>query len=62
VYLKKGGSHLDKNHPYIKLETAFNSFYKMNKVMESVFNPKHRLVWDKDVLKFDISPVEESTP
>ncbi|CDW75451.1 UNKNOWN [Stylonychia lemnae] len=43
VYLKKGGSHLDKNLPYI-------------------FTPEHRMKWDKEVLKFDLTNPNESVP
>eukprot|EP00347_Sterkiella_histriomuscorum_P021258 403334641 len=54
VWLKKGGSKFEKNQPYIRVETTFNSFYQINKIVEAIFSPEHRQKWDKDVLAYEL--------
>ena len=38
VFIKKGGSHLNENMPYIKTEVLFNSYFQMNKIIKAVSN------------------------
>jgi hypothetical protein len=43
VYIKtSGGSQFNKEQPYIKCEMLFNAAYSMRKIIEVIFNPKHR--------------------
>ena len=36
VYIKKGGSEYSADHPYIRTEVLFNSYYQMNKILNAV--------------------------
>jgi hypothetical protein len=36
VYIKKGGSKLNKDFPYLISTTEFNAYYPMYKLVESV--------------------------
>ena len=36
VFIKKGGSHIRADLPYIKVEVLFNSYFQMNKVVKAV--------------------------
>ena len=71
VWLKNGGSKHNKNQPYVRVEAAFKSFYNMYKLIETVilffliiqnlqiFSTQHRRLWDKDVLAYDITPLDD---
>ncbi|CDW87198.1 UNKNOWN [Stylonychia lemnae] len=68
IFIKKGGSKFNTEQPYIKTVVLFNAHYSMRKVVEvvrlsivfnsllslQIFNEKHRMKWDKNVLKLEI--------
>ena len=54
VYIKKiGGSKYNKELPYVKTEISFNAAYSMRKIIETIFNPDHRLKWDSTILDYE---------
>jgi len=52
--MKKGGSNLNSEQPFIRTEILFNSYLSMKKVVESIFSAYHRTKWDKNVLKYEL--------
>ena len=41
MYLKKGGSHLNKDMPFMRTENSFNKKYHMNKLLKVIYDPEH---------------------
>lgn len=50
VYIKKDGSKIDKDNPYIKTEVVFNSYFLMEKIIKAIFVKENRIQWDKNIL------------
>lgn len=51
MYMKKGGSHLSVDQPYIRNDITFKKNYKMEKVLDCIYNPDHVINWDQNVEK-----------
>lgn len=46
LYIKKGGSKLNKDQPYVRIESHFHQKFKMNRFIKTVYNPSHQKRWD----------------
>lgn len=46
LFIKKGGSKLNKTQPYVRIESHFNHKFKMDRLVKSVYNPMHQAKWD----------------
>ena len=60
MYLKKGGSHLNKDQPYLRNDMSFNKNYKMEKILECMYSDKHIAKWDVNIEKtFTLSSYQD---
>ena len=51
--MKKGGSHLNKDQPFIRNDIVFPKEYQMEKVIDVLFNPNHIKQWDNNIEKIN---------
>lgn len=47
VYKHKTGSHVTNEHLYMRSEGSFKSKCKISRVLKALFDPVHRLEWEK---------------
>jgi len=45
--MKKGGSKWSKSQPFLRCEFFFKKNYKMEKLLNCIYNPEHIKKWDK---------------
>ena len=45
--MKKGGTKWNKNQPFLKNEFTFNKKWKMEKLLNCLYNPDHVQKWDQ---------------
>lgn len=53
MHMKKGGSHLNKDQPFIRNDIVFPKEYQMEKVIDVLFNPNHIKQWDNNIEKIN---------
>jgi hypothetical protein len=53
VFIKKEGTEFSKDLPFIKAEIILNGAFKLEQVIQAIFEPHHRLLWDKQCSKIE---------
>lgn len=61
MYLKKGGSSLSADQPFLRTESNFNKVMKMHKLLKVIYSPDHQKKWDKVLEDSQVQPLGEST-
>ena len=58
-FLKKGGTKLSSNQPFFRSEITLPKPYKIEKLVNAVWNGKHTKNWDKNIGAADFIEVDE---
>ena len=62
-YIKKGGSDVNKNQPYMRTEITFAKPFKMDKIIKCIYDTQYQAKWDKNLKsseKIDVLPGKNS--
>jgi len=51
IFKHKVGSHVTKDHLYMRSEGTFASKYKISRILKALFDPVHRGEWEKKNLE-----------
>ena len=55
--LKKGGSKYNESQPFLQTQSHFNSKFKMEKLVNCIYNPEHQGQWDKNLRNVEFKAV-----
>ena len=59
-FVKKGGSFVHKDQPFVRTESIFYKKFKMEKLIKTCYYPEHQTKWDKSIEKSEVISVNEN--
>jgi hypothetical protein len=58
IFLKKGGSDVNKIQPFFRNDTSFAKVYKMDKIMKSIYYSNQQKKWEKNIKECEFISID----